>query len=189
MKKDLAEESKTIANLFRQKDEIFQKVKFYENTLLNLEKLFEAIQERIKKGGIIQTYKIFGFIPIVKKIKLDKTDIARLNIELFEIEDEVWQKKQYFEMWLKRKKEYEVKFDEITRECNQAYDALLKEATDVVAPENPRLALTLRDYKNPDNDQKLKNEFYLYMKQEVNNYYNYGKGKRKRPTFSKTEKK
>ena len=57
--------------------------------------------------------------------------------------------------------------DSITRECNANFDFVLKEAKSIT--NNIRLINTIKDYKNSENNQQIKNEFYLYLKQEVNN--------------------
>ena len=40
---------------------------------------------------------------------------------------------------------------------------------------NPILATAIFNYKNENNDQNLKNEFYLFLKQSVSNFVNFGK--------------
>lgn len=181
MRRTAAEESKQIANLLKQKPEIDSKLKYYTGVLKANEAVYNSIQDRLERGYTKETYRILG-IPVSKRIMLDELDRAELEKKMLEIDQQVFAQKQYYEMWLKRSKEYENKFDEITRECNENYDEIY-EAAQKVAESNIRLRTTINQYENPDNDQRIKNEFYLYIKQEVENARTYSGGKTK-PKFT-----
>ena len=92
-----------------------------------------------------------------------------------EVDNKVWNHKQMYENWLDRLKSFEFEMDEISRECSQHFDNILEKAREING--NLRLNDALRSYdndpeegvKNAKNDQQIKNEFYLYLKQEVNN--------------------
>ena len=165
--KSTSEESKRLYTLLSSKPQIDQKTEYYKGILLSKDKLHNAISKRIKLGYTKATYKILGIIPVTKQVLLDEADIARLEIELFAIEDDVYNKKQYLEHWLIRARDYDAEMDSITRECNANFDFVLKEAKSIT--NNIRLINTIKDYKNSENNQQTKNEFYLYLKQEVNN--------------------
>ncbi len=172
----ISEESKELVSLMNAQPVVKRKIEYYENNMKANSELFDCIQERIAAGYTKSTALVFGFIPVVTKNKLDSTDIARLNVELQQIEDVVYNNKQYYESWLARSKSYELKMDDITRECNQNFDAIFDKAMEV--ENNPRLAMAMKNYKNEEGDQQLKNEYYLVLRQEVNNFEVHGKNSR-----------
>lgn len=174
--KSTSQESMELAALLESKPQIDQKIKYYINILKSSEELYMAIQERMDVGYTIKKSLILGVIPINTKVVLDDLDMARLNMELQDIEDTVFNQKQYYENWLNRVKEYENKVDEITRDCNQNFDLVINEAKTIT--NNIRLIQTIIDYKNVGNDQNIKNEFFLYLKQEINNNQVYNSKRR-----------
>jgi hypothetical protein len=168
------DETNQTISILQQKPEIDQKISYYKSVLKSTAELIESIGDRIKLGYTIEKYRILG-ISIVKRVILDTYDIATLEIEKLESEAKLFAQKNYFEMWLSRSRDYEVKFDEITRECNLNYDKMFEEAYSI--KENIRLQTTMAKFSNPDNDQRIKNEFYLFLKQEVENAAQYGRRK------------
>ena len=78
-------------------------------------------------------------------------------------------------MWLKRSKEYTLKFEAITQECNRDFDMILNEVK-VLATEGSYLeqyighyfANTLKDNEGKSDLEKqtVKNEFFLFIKLE-----------------------
>lgn len=167
------EEVKELVALFKQKPEIDRKVTFFKESLLALDNQLDNLQDRISRGKREIKYSFFG-LPITSVERLDSYEIGKLRLEKLQIENDMFSKKQYYELWLQRSKEYEVKYEETTKECNEYFDAMLKKANEV-SEKNFRLADGIDKYSNPNNDQKLKNEFFLYMKREVSNFYKYGK--------------
>jgi hypothetical protein len=161
-------------SLLKQKPEIDQKISYYKTVLKSTAQLVDSISERIKKGYTREVFKLLG-IGVVKRCMLDAYDIAKLEIEKIEAEARLFAQQNYFEMWLSRSRDYEVKFDEITRECNLNYDHIVNEASQIT--ENIRLQNTMAKFSNTDNDQRIKNEYYLYLKQEVENAAQYGRKK------------
>jgi hypothetical protein len=162
------EENDKIRALLNQKDEIAAKMKYYEGNLFACETLSNSIQERIDRGYNRETISIL-WLPLVHKTqKFDTYQVNKLLEEKSEVDYKIYCQKQYYESWLKRSKEYEAQFDEITRECNEHFDEVV-EAAKEVAETNIRLAQSMSAYKNPKNDQQLKNEYFLYLKQETDN--------------------
>jgi len=160
------EESIALSALLESKPQIDQKMKYYKGVLEANNSLYNTIQERIETGGTIKKSYILGFIPVKTKYILDSLDIARLEIELHEIEDKAFNLGQYYKGWINRNNEYNKKVDEITRECNANFDSVLKEAKTIT---HFRVQNTISEYKNENNDQDMKNGFYLTIKQEINN--------------------
>jgi hypothetical protein len=171
--KDTSEESKELASMMQAQPQVEQKTAYYKGILLANEELHTSIQERITKGYTVSKILILGFIPIKKKSILDSLDIARLKVELQEVENKSYAQKQYYEHWLGTAKSYEAKMDSVTRECNQEFDKVLEEAKNITR--NLRLQEAIGNYKNDKKDQMLKNQYYLYLKQEINNSQVHGK--------------
>ena len=174
----LEEVRQTIETL-KDKPEIDNKVKFYKGVLIATDAKVKAIGERIERGYTTETFKFLG-VPINKKIMLDTYDVAKLEIEKLDAESQLYYQQQYFENWLKRSREYDIKFGELTKECEQFFDTMHTEAS-ALREHQPRLNQVMAEYKNPNNDNKLKVEYYLYLKQEVENHKQFGK-KRFAPT-------
>jgi len=174
--KSTSEESMKLAQILESKNQTEQKLKHYKDLLVNSQKIHESIQKRIEAGKTSSTSWIFGIIPVFKSSALDDLDIAKLEKELIEIEDTVFNQQQYYEAWMSRKRDNDAVVDEITRECNQNFDEVLEKAKKITS--NPRLVSELANYKNDDNDQRIKMEFYLFLKQEINNNDVYNKNRR-----------
>lgn len=174
--KSISEESLKLAEILKSKDQTEQKLKHYKDLLLNSQKIHESIQKRIEAGKTSSKLWIFGILPVFKSSVLDDLDIAKLEKELIEIEDTVFNQQQYYEAWMSRKRDNDAKVDEITRECNQNFDEVLEKAKKITS--NPRLVSELANYKNDNNDQRIKMEFYLFLKQEINNNEVYNKNRR-----------
>jgi len=178
------EETTQLVEMLKGKPEIDEKIKYYKGVLIATDTQIKAIDTRIERGYTTETFKFLG-VPINKKIMLDEYDIAKLQIEKLDAESKLFYQQQYFENWLKRSQEFEKKTAEITAECNANYDSIVLEAVEV-AKSNPRLALVMSEYdkKNPENDQRIRNEYYLFCKKEVENFKQYGKNGRKLHTQS-----
>lgn len=163
------EDVQSTINILKQKPEIDEKVKYYKSVLTVYSKIINSLDEKIKSGGKTEVMYFMGVLPIVKKNKLDNHEIAKLELELVQTEAQLQSQKNYFEMWLQRSKEYETKFDEVTRDCNNNWDSIMKYAEEV-RKTNFRLAQVMDNYSNPDNNEKTKVEYYLYVKRECENY-------------------
>lgn len=170
------EQRNEIIKILEQKPEIDSKVSYYKETLLGIEGVISAIDKRINKGYTKETFR-FLFIPVVKRVHLDDYDKSRLILEKKRAELDLFEKKRYFEMWMDRRRQYETKFAELEKECNQNYEQIY-EMAQKVAEYNIRLADVINSYKNESNDIKVKVEFYLYIKQEVENAAKSGRIKR-----------
>ena len=155
-----------LSGIIEEKPQTDEQHRYYKQGLITLSEIHEAIQDKIDLGVECYESKILGIIPIKTVKVLDNLDIARLKMDLLDNNRNVFNYKQYFEQWNRRKKEDDIEIDKITRECNSELDNLLKKAENT---SNPRLMQGIADYKNPENDQMRKNLFYLFVKMEVNN--------------------
>ncbi len=170
--KSISEESIKLSKLLQTKPTSDHKLAYYKNLLFNNEDLYASIQKRIKKGTVTTINWVFGFIPIITNKKLDDLAIARLNHELIEVENTTFNNKNYYEQWTAHNKRLEKTEDEIIRECNQNFDKMLEEAKAING--NLILNVLIDNYKNENNDQTKKYQFYLNLKQHVNNNKVYG---------------
>jgi len=165
--KSTADESKALYELLKTKPQIDQKLNYFKELLMSQDDLHQALQKRLKKGKVSSWSYLFGFIPIKTNKVLDELEKSRLRQELIHVQDTVFSNQQYYENWVASGKDYDFKMDEITRECNEEWDGLMVKAKEITS--NDRLAKEISEYKNEKNDQRIKNEFYLFVKQEVNN--------------------
>lgn len=168
-------EMQEVINLLKQKPEIDEKIGYYKEVLKSQDNLIKGIDARLKKGSVTTVSWVLGFIPVFNNSKLDACERARLEIEALDASTELFAKQNYFEQWLKRSKDYEIKFDEITRECNENFNEVVEKAEVVVKRGgNLRLVQTMSHHeeaKKRDNyTQKMKNEYYLYLIQEIENH-------------------
>lgn len=177
------EEIKQDIALLGQSDEIDRKLKFYEGTMLAIQDIYDKIEERIKRGYLLEERSFLGIFKIKVKKFLDSYDIGKLQLEKHDLEAEVFIKKGFFTIWKKRKAEYDQRFEEISRECNEKFEETLEKAKDVAAKGQIRLQHTIDRYnkeeeENGKHGQKEKNDFYMYMRKEITNHINHHKDKK-----------
>lgn len=173
--KSIREESRELGAMMASKPQTDQMVDFYKNNLIINEETYESLKLRISVGHTVVKHLVFGLIPIKSKKILDSLGISRLKMEMNDISNTVFNNKQYYQSWLDRKKDYDLRMDGVIRECNDNFEAVLKKAKAVTT--NPQLPQVIKDYKNPNNDQEMKVQFYLYIKLQVNNSEVHGKKK------------
>jgi hypothetical protein len=154
IKKKNAEEAKMLSLDLQQKTEIDQKVNYYKSILKAFEELNSAIDRKI---ALLET----------KEDADSKYQKNKLIIEKLETENATFDKKKFFEMWLKRSKEYDEKFEKITKECEEEFHITLDKAKEI-SKNNIKLKTYIENFEKQENpEQKLKNEFYLFLKYEV----------------------
>lgn len=168
----LKDETLRLAEVLRAKPQAEQKIKYYTGLLITSEKIYEAIQKRIKKGKVNTINWVFGFIPVFSNRILDDMDIAKLEQEMLDIEDTVFNQKNYLEMWKNRKRDIDSDIEDVAIECEANFDKTLEEAQNL---SNPRLqdVLSKTDLSAMTSEEKLK--LYVYIRQEVNNSKVYAK--------------
>jgi len=170
---DTTSESLELVEMIKQKPQIDAMVKYYKEMFDIVQDIQSSIEDRIKAGGTIKKSYLLGFIPVKTKAVLDSLEIYRLKEENIELENEKFNISVYYQNWSDRLVEYEDRMDVVTVECNKNFDETLEKAKTINT--NPILATAIFNYKNENNDQNLKNEFYLFLKQSVSNFVNFGK--------------
>ena len=79
----------------------------------------------------------------------------------------MYEKKKFFEHWLKRKSEYDKKYEIITEECNKNFEATQEKAKKI-AENNLRFKGFVEKFEKEENvTQRLKNDYYLLIKYEI----------------------
>lgn len=158
-------DAKELSTMLEQKPEIDSKVQFYKGVLKAEDGIVKSIDARIEKGYTEEKLNFLGFT-ISKKIFLDSYDIAKLELEKIKSQNQIEQQKKVFETWLMRTKQYEEKYDAITKDCEANYDSIFEKFKEV-AKDNAMLKTQLERYEKEEKTQRLKNEFYLFAKHEV----------------------
>ncbi len=162
------DEVNQLVNLLKQKPEMDAKIAYYKTVIGATAKLINSIDEKLENTS--NTY-----------------DSAKLELEKCEAESTLYYNQQYFENWLSIQRDYDAKYAEITKDCESNYDTLMKEA-EVVKRSNLRLANMYDSYMASGNtDAKIKTEFFLYVKQEIENYKKHNKVKNIIPLHSVSE--
>jgi len=182
MKTDISQESLKAANLLKSKPEVDRKIKYYEGILESTEEMLYAVSDTIDNEYKKFTIIIFGVSITLFKKKLSDYELSRLRIEEIKLRSKLYMNQQYFDMWDERRQEYEIKFDEYMRECNDNFDRVIKEAKKV-SERNLRLKGAMQNYKNENDDERLKVDYYLYLKQEVANSKRYGGSSKLKKSF------
>lgn len=161
-----SENAQMLALDLQQKEQIDSKINYYKTMLKAYEDLAEVISKKVL---------FFDSIELSQKSLDDIYEKNKLILEKLEIENTIFNKKQFFEMWLKRSADYEQKFAMITAECNEKFDEVEAQAKEI-ALGNIRLKSYMDKYDKEENkEQRIKNEYYLLLKYEITKLT--GKGK------------
>lgn len=148
-----AEDAKMIVLDLKQKDEIDQKVNYYKSLIQTYSDLSEAITKEIEVKTIDKMHSLY--------------DVCKLKLELLEIDNIIFEKKKFFEMWLERSAEYDKKFALITKEREEKFSEVEAEAR-VLAETNIMLKSFMTKFDAEENKtDRMKNEYYLLLKYEV----------------------
>ncbi len=160
---ELTDEAKENAAVLSQKNEIRSKVEYYKGILSTTNRLINSIDKKIEK------------LNVGNENGDNEYDIIHFEIEKLEATARLVSQKQFFEMWLKRSKDYSIKFEAISQECNRDFDMILAQVKEL-ATEGSYLEKYIEHYftntakeaeKMSDLDkQSVKNEFFLFMKLE-----------------------
>lgn len=176
-----SENAQMLALDLQQKEQIDSKINYYKTMLKAYQDLAEVINKKVL---------FIDSIELSQKSLDDVYEKNKLILEKLEIENTIFNKKQFFEMWLKRSADYEQKFAIINAECNEKFDEVEAQAKEI-ALGNIRLKSYMDKYdkeehledKNKDRGfddflsyrQRIKVEYYLLLKYEITKLT--GKGK------------
>jgi len=162
--KQSAKEATMVSLDLQQGEEIELKKEHYKSILKGYGDLIDAIEKKINRIKISPS-SIFN--------KGDRDyRVSKLVIEKLEAENTIFEKKKFFEMWLKRSVEYAEKFAKITQECNEKFDETETQAKEI-ALKDIRLKSYMAKYDaEPNKNQKIKNEYYLLLKYEISKVKN-----------------
>lgn len=145
------------------KKEIEDKLKYYKAHLQVTANAITAIDQIVSGYGTDYS----GLNP---KVVLE---ICEYSMRKLELEIKMETQKNFIEMWLQRSMEYDSKMGKITEECNQHFEETVKKAREV-AKTNLRLQAAMNNYDKSNNeDQLVKNEYWLYITKEIQNREEY----------------
>jgi hypothetical protein len=138
-----------------------EKVLFYKEIIESERDLIEALEKR----------KNSFFVSNVNKAK-ERAEIVRLK-------NSIIQKQKVYESYVNRKNEYEKWLDEMALEVNTKFEEVLKEAEEIPYTSNPRLQDGIKTFMSMEETNTLQDrvEFYLFVKNEIQNYKKFGKRK------------
>ncbi len=161
-----SENAKMLALDLKDKEQIDLKINFFKTMLKAYEDLAEVIDKKVL---------FIDSIELSQKSLDDIYEKNKLILEKLEIQSSSFNKKQFFEMWLKRSADYQQKFAMITAECNEKFDEVEAQAKEI-ALGNIKLKSYMDKYDKEENkEQRIKNEYYLLLKYEITKLT--GKGK------------
>lgn len=167
------EETKERISILSQKPEIDRKILYFNEVIKGIEGLISSIDSRIKKGYTKEYYRFLG-IPFSKKVIIDEYEKSNLIIKKHNADIDLFEKKRYLEMWNERSKTYDEKFSILKSECEINFDRVYELAAQL-CDVNVRLSDAMKVYDKNQQDMRVKVEFYLYIKQEVENAAKHGK--------------
>ena len=138
-----------------------EKVLFYKEIIESEKELIDALESR--KNSLF----------------VSKMTKAKERAEVIRLKNSILQKQKVFESYVKRKNEYEKWLDEMALEVNTKFDEIMEEAKLIPYTSNPRLQDGIKKYESLEETNTLQErvEFYLFLKNEVNNYKKFSKKK------------
>jgi len=138
-----------------------EKVLFYKEIIESEKELIDALEKR--KNSL--------FVSKITKAK-ERAEVIRLK-------NAILQKQKVFESYVKRKNEYEKWLDEMALEVNTKFDEVMEEAKQIPYTSNPRLQDGIKKFEELEETNTLQErvEFYLFLKNEVNNHKKFSKRK------------
>lgn len=158
------EQHKQDSELISSKTEIENILNFHKDTLGVTEKMFDAIEEKLKRTAWIEAL-IVGFIPVFTLKRLSNYDKAKLETERLELKLKLQTQKNHFENAMLRKSQHDSTSERIMNECELEFDNVFTKVKDLIKrfPKS-EMAVRVGMYNNPNNDKQVRMEFYLYLK-------------------------
>lgn len=158
------EQHKQDSELISSRTEIENILNFHKDTLAVTEKMFDAIEEKLNRKAWIEAL-IVGFIPVFTLKRLSNYDKAKLETERLELKMKLQTQKNHFENAMLRKSQYDSTSDRLMNECKTDFDSVFEKVKNLIKQyPKSKMAITVGMYSNPSNDDKMKMEFYLYLK-------------------------
>lgn len=145
------DEINQLVRLLQSEPEIKNKVHHYESVIKSSEKLVKAIDSKLSNCT-------------------DDYEAAKLELEKIDAEQKVFNSMQYYQIWSQRTVDYDFRYKEIVEECNANYDTIIAEG-EVVRKTNPIINMIMVKHSEMEKvDDRLRVEFYLVVRQAVENY-------------------
>ena len=161
MKDELKEKVAMATQVGKLLPETKEKVSFYKETI-------EAEQKLIK---VYEGRKSNPFVSATNK--------AKERVEIVRLKNSIAQKEKLYISYMGRKNEYENWLDEMAIEVSENFDNTIEEARLIPYAVNPRLQDGINKFESlmETNTLQDKVEFYLFVKNEIDNHKKFGKRK------------
>lgn len=151
-----AEDAKSLSLQLNEITEIEQKIDYYKSIIKAFDDLSNHFHQKIENLSNIENPTLDNLI-----------ELAKIKIEKLNLDSSVYEKKKFFEHWLKRKGDYDQKFELITKECNENFDEVESKAKKI-SEKNVKFKSFIERFSKEENvTQKIKNEYYLMLKYEI----------------------
>lgn len=151
-----AEDAKSLSLQLNEITEIEQKIEYYKSIVKAFDDLSGYYNQKIEAMSLIENPTVDNLI-----------ELAKIKIEKLNLDSSVYEKKKFFEHWLKRKAEYDKKFELLTKECNENFEQVEYKAKKI-SETNVKFKSFIDKFAQEQNvTQKLKNEYYLMLKYEI----------------------
>lgn len=148
------DEINQLVRLLQSEPEIKNKVSHYESVIKSSDKLVKAIEEKLANTT-------------------DKYEAAKLELEKIDAEQKVFNSTQYYQIWSHRAVDFDIRYKEVVADCDSNYDTIIAEG-EVVRKKNPILDMIMGKHSELENvDNRLRVEFYLAVRQAVENHKKY----------------
>lgn len=136
-----------------------EKVSFYKEIIDAEQALIESYKKRQNS---------FLVLPSKKAIE---------RVEIVKLENSILQKQKVYDNYLRRKNDYEKWLDEMSLEVYEKFDEVMEEAKTIPYGVNPRLQDGIKKFESlmETNTLQDKVEFYLFLRNEINNFKKKGK--------------
>lgn len=145
------DEINQLVKLLQSDPVIKNKVNLYESIIKSSEKLAKSIEDKLKNTS-------------------DDYDAAKLELEKIDAEQKAFNATQYYQIWSHRAVDFDIRYKEIVADCEANYDTIIAEG-EVVRKKNPILDMIMGKHSELENvDSKLRVEFYLAVRQAVENH-------------------
>jgi hypothetical protein len=153
---------KEVLQLLKMKPEIEQNIQYGKKVIEAKHEQLKALKRLIDKG------RTLFFIPV----GLSDYQKAKYKSEYAEIERELYYKQKFYHQWLTRQNDFNSKYEKMVIDFEENFPSTLEQAKGIES--NLRLKEAIKNFEliHDELDTNSKVEFFLYIKQEIQNYKN-----------------
>jgi len=145
------DEINQLVKLLQSDPVIKNKVNLYESIIKSSEKLAKSIEAKLSSTS-------------------DDYEAAKLELEKIDAEQKAFNATQYYQIWSHRAVDFDMRYKEIVADCEANYDTIIAEGEVVRKTQHVLNAIMDAHSKLENVDSKLRVEFYLLVRQAVENH-------------------